>query len=295
MVFRSEDRKTSTPKKMPAITAAGIFFCYAFSNQNLSFTLIICMPKTLPLSIHRIAAFHPHAFIHGIFGRDGGESRKPFDSLNVSFGVGDDPRLVRRNRERIKKALQLPCLVSCRQVHQDRVFVVDRTPRDDFEADGFDALITDQRGVGLMIQQADCQAVLLADPAQRAVGICHAGWRGSVANIIGRTITSLERHFGIAPADLLAAVSPSLGPCCAEFVHYREELPQAFWTFQATTDHFDFWSISKRQLQDAGVRPENISIAGVCTVCDPDYFSYRREKQTGRFASVLGMVHGPQE
>jgi YfiH family protein len=277
---------------MPEIAALGIFFWYAPGQQKTIFQFILIMPmqKTLPLSTLQIPAFHSHAFSHGIFRRYGGESKPPFDSLNVSFGVGDDPERVRRNRRRIKMALNLPYLVSSRQVHQDRVLVVDRAPESDFEADGFDALITDQRGIGLMIQQADCQAVLLADPALKAIGICHVGWRGSVANIIGKTVTLLEQQFGVNPANLLAAVSPSLGPCCAEFVNYRQELPEVFWTFQTTANHFDFWSISGMQLQDAGVLPENISISGICPVCDPAFFSYRREKKTGRFASVLGIT-----
>lgn len=251
------------------------------------------MPKVQPLSILQIPAFHSPALVHGVFRRYGGESEAPFDSLNVSFGVGDDPARVRGNRQRIKKGLQLPYLVSSRQVHGDRVLVVDRLPTHDFEADGFDALITDQRGVGLMIQQADCQAVLLADPGQKAIGICHVGWRGSVANIIGRTVAALEHQFGVEPAALLAAVSPSLGPCCAEFVNYRQELPEPFWAFSPAANRFDFWSISRMQLQEAGVRPDNIFIAGLCTVCDSGFFSYRREKVTGRFASVLGMGNGP--
>ncbi len=251
------------------------------------------MQKALALSIQQIPAFHGHAFPHGVFRRYGGESEAPFDSLNVSFGVGDEPARVRGNRQRIKKALNLSSLLSSRQVHQDQVLVLDRRPEGDFEADGFDALITNQRGIGLMIQQADCQAVFLADPACRAVGICHVGWRGSVANIIGKTIAALEGHFGVHPGHLLAAVSPSLGPCCAEFVNYRLELPESFWTFRDAANHFDFWSISRMQLQDAGVHPKNISIAGVCTVCDPGYFSYRREKNTGRFASVLAMDNVP--
>jgi YfiH family protein len=247
------------------------------------------MPKAPSLSIQKIPAFHSHALVHGIFRRYGGESDPPFDSLNVSFGVGDEAARVKANRQRIKMALGLSGLVSSRQIHGDRVLLLDRMPAGDFEADGFDALITNQRGIGLMVQQADCQAVLLADTSGRAVGVCHVGWRGSVANLIGTTVACLERQLGIDPADLLAAVSPSLGPCCAEFINYRQELPESFWTYQSKAAYFDFWAISRMQLQDAGVQPANISIAGICTVCDPGFFSYRREKKTGRFASVLGM------
>ena len=242
-----------------------------------------------PLSFLQLATFPSSVFVHGVTRRFGGVSEAPYDSLNVSFGVGDDEVRVRQNRERIKAALALSCLVSSRQVHEDQVLIVDRKPEKDFEADGYDALITDQPGVGLMIQQADCQAVLLADSRQKAVGVCHVGWRGSVANIIGKTITAMERYFGVDSNDLLAGVSPSLGPCCAEFVNFRQELPETFRSFQPTPEHFDFWSISRMQLRKAGVPPENISVAEICTVCDHDFFSYRRQRNTGRFASVIGI------
>lgn len=256
---------------------------------------VTIMQKTRSISIQQFPGFHAHSVAHGVFRRHGGESEAPFDSLNVSFGVGDEAARVSSNRMRIKMALELPRLVSSRQVHGDRVLVLDRKPALDFEADGFDALITDQKGIGLMIQQADCQAVFLVDSQRRAVGICHVGWRGSVANVIARTVESLERHFMVEPGDLFAAISPSLGPCCAEFVNFRQELPESFWSYRRASGYFDFWSISRMQLQQAGVRPENILIAGICTVCDTDFFSYRRDKKTGRFASVLGMRDVPEK
>jgi len=227
--------------------------------------------------------------VHAVFRRHGGISPLPFDSLNVSFGVGDEAAHVRENRIKIKRALGLPVLVSARQVHGDRVLAVEAMQPEDWEAEGYDALITNRSGVGLMIQQADCQAVLLADTKLRAIGVCHAGWRGSVANIIAKTIRAMQQHFAVEPRDLLAAVSPSLGPCCAEFVNYHKELPESFRAFRADGDKFDFWAISRKQLQEAGVPSGNIEIASICTVCNADFFSYRRQKITGRFASVIAL------
>ena len=143
--------------------------------------------------------------------------------------------------------------------------------------------------LGLMIQQADCQAVFLFDPATKAVGIIHVGWRGSVADIIAETVFVMSRAFAVEPVDISAAVSPSLGPCCAEFINYHTELPAALHAYQVRPNYFDFWAISRDQLCAAGVRPENIQVAGICTCCNRDYFSYRRHKITGRFASVAGI------
>jgi polyphenol oxidase len=226
---------------------------------------------------------------HAVLTRHGGVSSGPWASLNVGFGSGDREENVRENRRRLKQALGLATLVSCRQVHGRAVRVVEQLPAGDLEVDGFDALVTDIPGIALMIQQADCQAVLLHDPIRRAVGIAHSGWRGSAVNIIGAVIETMITAYGTSPRELSAAISPSLGPCCAEFVNYRQELPLPFHGYQVRPRFFDFWAISRDQLQAAGVRPDRIETAGLCTVCCRDFFSYRRERVTGRFASVIGL------
>ena len=229
---------------------------------------------------------------HGIFNRRGGVSPPPFDSLNVSHGVGDDPLLVRRNRALIKEALGIGTLVSARQIHGDRVLVVASDQEEDFEADGYDALIT-KGGAGLMIQQADCQAVIIFDPETPALGLVHAGWRGSVAGIVGSTVRRMAAVFGSEALRLRAAISPSLGPCCGEFLDFRRELPHWMHRFQVRPNYFDFPAITGHQLQEAGLRRENISYSGVCTRCNSAYFSYRRSGVTGRFSTVAALGGRP--
>ena len=219
--------------------------------------------------------------------RAGGVSAAPYDLLNLSFGVGDADENVRENRQRLKAALDVSVLASARQVHGDQVWVIDGPLAQDTELAGYDALVTDQAGIGLLIQQADCQAVLLHDPVRRVVANIHAGWRGSVAGIIGKTIRIMTERFGTDPADLVAGISPSLGPCCAEFVNYHLELPQSLHGYQVASNRFDFWAISRDQLTEAEVLSSRIEIASICTKCSPDYFSFRRERVTGRFGSVI--------
>ncbi|MCK5339517.1 MAG: peptidoglycan editing factor PgeF [Desulfobulbaceae bacterium] len=228
--------------------------------------------------------------VHGIFSRHGGKSADLWRSLNVSYAVGDSQETVDENRQRIKSALGISRLVSAGQVHGDQVLAIEEKPAVDIEKEGYDALITNVSGIGLMVQQADCQAVLLFDESRSVAGVIHAGWRGSVANIIDKTIAEIDRRFDIRPKNLLAAVSPSLGPCCAEFINFRDELPTEFHAYQPQAAHFNFWEISRGQLTDAGVRDENITLSGVCTVCNHEYYSYRREGITGRFASVVGLL-----
>ena len=232
---------------------------------------------------------------HGIFSRRGGVSPPPFDSLNVSHGVGDDPENVERNRALLAKALRGETLAYLRQVHSDKVRVVrsGAGSRGFFERETMpegDAMVTDSEGVHLAIQTADCQAVLLYDPVRRVVANVHSGWRGSVANIAGKTVAEMKRAFGCDPVDIRAGIGPSLGPCCSEFVNYENEIPRRLWKYRTKEFFFDFWAITRDQLAEQGVLPENVEIGGICTRCGTElFFSYRKEKVTGRFAGIIGI------
>ncbi len=233
-----------------------------------------------------------------LFDRHGGTSAGSFASFNASFTVGDSAASVICNRQRVKDLLGIGSLVSSRQVHGERISCLKDRPAEDCELDGYDALLSDLPDVGIMIQHADCQAVLLFDPVRRVIGAVHCGWRGSVANILGKTVKRMEGGYGVRPVDVLAVISASLGPCCSEFIHHQQELPPAFQRFLVRENHFDFWQISQDQLINAGLRPSSISVTGICTACSPDYFSYRRAKRlgddtTGRNCSVIALGQRP--
>lgn len=231
----------------------------------------------------------PHAMLCSC----GGVSSNSFATLNLSFGVGDDSDGVKINRQRLKQCLGIHYLVSAVQVHGDQVVIAEDIKQDTEVAEA-DGLITSEPGVGLLIQQADCQAVLLHDPAQGVIGAVHNGWRGSTLNIIAKTVATMYDYYGVNPDNLKAVISPSLGPCCAEFINYRQELPKSFHARQVTPCHFDFWAISRDQLTEAGLKDTNIETAGICTVCNKDFFSYRRAVRqgsgvTGRNGSVIAL------
>lgn len=245
----------------------------------------------MPLrAAHTFALFASHpGLVHGCFHRHGGASTEPYDSLNISFGVGDAPDNVRHNRALVKKALGCDTLVSATQVHGDRVALVHGAD-DDHELEGYDALISSQPGVALLIQQADCQAILLYDPQKKVIANIHCGWRGSVANIIATTLKQMVDSFHSDPGQMVAAISPALGPCCAEFINHKEELPGDFLDFEVKANHFNFPAISLMQLKEAGLCEANIEIAGICTRCNHDWFSFRRDRQTGRFCTAIGLL-----
>jgi YfiH family protein len=245
------------------------------------------------MSWHRSALLN--GLPHGMFSRCDGVSGLPFASLNLSYGVGDSPENVAVNRQRLKQALGIKYLASAVQVHGDRVLAVEDI-RQDIEYEGADALVTGLRGVGLLIQQADCQAVLLHDPVREVIGAAHNGWKGSVLNIIAATVRLMQERYSCRPADMRAVISPSLGPCCAEFVNWRQELPASMRRHQIRENHFDFWAVSREQLLAVGLRAAQIETAGICTVCNRDFFSYRRAVReqdtpgrTGRCGSVIAL------
>ncbi len=224
--------------------------------------------------------------------RYGGQGRGNFSSNNMSFGVGDVREVVLANRRHLKSQLNLDALLSAHQNHGTGVFCLKEQLNDDLEVNGYDALVTDQVGIGLMVQQADCQAVLLFDPRQKVIAAVHCGWRGSVQNILAETVAVMVEEYGTSPPEVHGVISPSLGPCCAEFVNYKDELPSDFIRFMVRQDYFDFWQISKNQLSAVGVNSKNVEVIGNCTSCSMDYFSYRKACQetagiTGRNSSVI--------
>ncbi len=231
----------------------------------------------------------------GMFSRHGGVSNEPYASLNVGIHVGDQPEAVFTNRQLVRETMGIPALLSARQVHGQGVYCLTEPLGEDLEVDGFDALVTNLPDVGLTIQQADCQAVLLFDPRCEVIAAVHCGWRGSVLRIVPQVVEVMARGYGTIAADLQAVISPSLGPCCAEFVNFRSELPPGFHEFMVRDKYFDFWRITQAQLMAAGVAEAHIQTAGHCTCCSDDYFSYRRATrqgggQTGRNCSVIALA-----
>jgi len=232
---------------------------------------------------------------HGIFTRGGGRSQGPYRSLNTSFAVGDNPRNVEHNRSLISRCLDHGELVFIRQVHGDKTVFC--SGKDDFETANYpvpptagDALVTGLRAKFLVVQLADCQSVLLYDPYKQVVANVHCGWRGSIKNVIGHAVKSMATKTGSLTCNIVAGISPSLGPCCAEFINYKKEIPKKFWKYKDDSDHFDFWSISVDQLRGAGVLNKNIYVSRMCTKCNPRlFFSYRGEGTTGRFATAIGL------
>lgn len=233
-------------------------------------------------------------FFHGIVLREADSAEGTRHTLNFGLGCDAADDHAWENRHRVLALWNHPVGIFARQVHgvQAGVWSGLDAPsgRNRVVRLNGDALMTDQADCALVIQVADCQPVIMVDPVRRVIANVHSGWRGSIQNIIGHTVKAMGDRFGSRPEDLVAGVGPSLGPCCAEFVNYRKEIPPAYWGYRGSNHLFNFWLMSADQLRKAGLKSRNIHLAGICTKCNPHlFFSYRAEKNAGRFASIVGI------
>lgn len=192
------------------------------------------------------------------------------------------------NCKRVCQILGCEHLVKGCLCHGKDVLEVDEL-KDERNCDG---LITKKEGLGILMTHADCQAAIFYDPIHHVMGNVHAGWRGNVQNIYKEAVDQLKAKFGSDPAELLVCISPSLGPCCAEFKHYKQELPESFWEYQERENYFNLWEISRKQLLEAKVLDGHIEIARLCTVCHPgDFYSYRYNKTVCRNGTVATLKY----
>jgi purine-nucleoside/S-methyl-5'-thioadenosine phosphorylase / adenosine deaminase len=240
---------------------------------------------------------HEPRLVHAIFTRHGGVSRPPYASLNLGLAVGDDPDAVHTNHERICEALGIDAvrMAKCHLVHGHTIQVVTATLAGGWlgKADG---MVTAQPGVFLTMRFADCVPILLHDPQRRAVGLVHAGWRGTVQDVAGAAVRTMVSELGCAPGDISAVIGPSIGPCCYEvgadvISAVGSALPDSAPLFgyrNGGAAHFDIWEANRRQLLAAGAGC--VRAMDLCTACRNDrFFSHRAEGgRTGRFGAVIG-------
>ncbi len=283
--------------------------------------------------------------VHGFSTRGGGSSRADRKGdLNLGFTPDDSRAAVERNRAAFlhevvavtrkrrnasgkaasSRSLPIWPLITVRQIHSDVIRCVDSIPdltgKEPLTGDG---LITATPGVLLAIQTADCLPVILVDAKRHAVGVFHAGWRGTVLRIVEKGVGEMHRRFGSRPRDLKAAIGPGIQGCCFEVGEevrikfesqfeygaslfrevkesdpVREKYPLLFLTARAPGHSdlpkkifLDLVEANRRQLLAAGLLKKNIEASPFCTNCHPELlFSYRAEKgKTGRMMGVVGM------
>jgi YfiH family protein len=257
------------------------------------------------------SVFDPHRNVTNVVTtRVGGRSTGAYASLNLALHVGDDADTVLENRATLTQALGVEpeSLTMPQQVHGNRVVVVTAGDRGRGAVDegdavpGADGLVTRTPGLPLAVLIADCVAVSLYDPNQNAIGLAHAGWKGTLKRIAGDTASKMVEAFGCDPADIVAGISPSIGRGHYEVGEdvlkaYQKEFGRAGARELIEEDmhgtcYLDLWKANEAQLLDRGVLEKNIAISEMCTACHPSrFYSHRLEHgKTGRFVGLI-MLH----
>ena len=315
--------------------AAGVTgrMCFARASRQ-ELTSIAPLPRTAHNGVEwlAVAGWEKIDWLwHGFSTRRGGLSRAYCaedapGELNLGFTAEDDRETVAANRRLLAEAVTAAAatpLVALRQIHSNLVRLpstAEAGRERPFRADG---LMTDDPGVLLAIQTADCIPVLVADRKRRVVAAFHAGWRGTVQRIVESGVGRMRLHFGSRPEDLVAAIGPGIGPCCyavgdemlssfeSQFAYARElfhevydsdpirtRYPMLFLTQRAPGHseigpalHLNLAEANRRQLLAAGVKPRAIQMGGGCTSCQRElFFSHRgSEGRAGRMMSVIGI------
>jgi polyphenol oxidase len=258
--------------------------------------------------------------VHGFSTRGGGVSEIDGEKvLNLGAVEWDKRENVEENKKRFQAAVGAGDLdfVSLHQIHSDVVRIFDATPTKQCKGD---ALATKRKGLLLGVRTADCSPVLVVDPKKRVVAAIHAGWRGTLARIVAKTIGQMQMEFGSEAKDLLAAIGPTIGGCCyevgtevaADFSAKFSNASEFFdelrtgdepnplqWLNMMPPGHqpppkkvlLDLKKANRLQLLEAGVLEKNIFVTELCTSCDVDrLFSYRKEgAMSGRLLGVIGI------
>ena len=240
---------------------------------------------------------------HGFFTREGGHSTGIYASLNCGMGSGDDKTMVRRNRAAVADALGVsePHLLTAYQVHSADVLTVSQ-PWPSEHRPKADAMVTAEPGLALGVLTADCGPVLFSDPEARVIGAAHAGWKGALAGVTGRTLDAMEA-LGAKRQRVVAVVGPVIGPTAYEVgpefsARYLDDDPAngRFFRPSATEHHalFDLGGYLAARLAREGAG--TVINLGLCTFSDERrFFSYRRathrqDSSYGRQISAIALT-----
>ncbi len=238
----------------------------------------------------------PDHLVAGFSTRNGGVSRPPYNSLNLGLNTADNVANIEGNRASFARTFDLVPnqLLTVKQTHGDSILLIDEENPDlsHFLSVEADAIITNQPEIMVGILTADCFPIIIWHQKNKIAAVIHAGWRGAANGLIGKVINAITTHFNCNAADLSAAVGPGIGAHNYEVDRpVRAEFKQGsgFWSEISKETSLGHWQLDlplscQLQLEQAGIKPQNIEIAEQCTCCTPElFFSHRRDDGlTGR-------------
>jgi polyphenol oxidase len=232
---------------------------------------------------------------HAFLTRQGGVSDPPYHSLNLNHHNGGQEKHVLKNRRFVATAFgfDLSQLILLNQVHQDKILLLREPVGSLLSVLEYDATITNARGRFLGILTADCIPILVVDLKRKVIAAIHAGRQGTALHIVIKVLKRMRQEFGCLPGDLLVSLGPAVGPCCYE-IDEKVFIPE--WEpFSAPKGErkwmVDLARINIAQMKKEGIQKEHIFRIDLCTSCHNDLlFSYRKEGQTGRQLSFIGII-----
>ena len=254
-----------------------------------------------PMAYYQFEGLQDDTVQHGVFTRLGGVSKGCYASLNLSRSTGDTAEAVQANRNRMNDVFNLKYedTLTSWLVHGNAVRVVDWADRSQNDVHA-DAMVTNTPGLALTLRFADCVPVLFHDPVKKAIGIAHAGWRGYVVKVMAETVQAMQQAYGSRPQDIVACVGPSIGPSAFEVGEdVAEQIQSAVHApiiqrqdangQPLAKPKVDLWRAAHAQLHEAGLDPNHIEIAALCTASNThEWFSHRAEQgRTGRFGAMV--------
>ncbi len=239
---------------------------------------------------------------HGFSTRLGGVSKGNCASMNISTTRGDDPAAIKENTRRIAQAIGVEpeSMVYTHQTHTVNVAVV----REGDQGKRFmetDGMVTNVPGICLVTFYADCVPLYFVDPVKKAIGLSHSGWRGTVHRMGKATVEKMQETYGSDPADIIAAIGPSICQDCYEVSEdvigeFRKEfeeevLPELFYEKGKGKYQLNLWRANEEVLLDAGVLKEHIAVTNLCTHCNPEIlFSHRTTgNKRGNLSAFLAL------
>lgn len=226
--------------------------------------------------------------------REGGFSKDSYRGLNLGSHTDDEPALLDKNKTAFCNALgfSLSQVAKSKQIHGDQILIVSKAGN----YEGYDALITDQRGILLAVSTADCVPVLMYDPIKQIIAAVHAGWKGTVLGLAAKTVTEMAKKFGTQPNDVMVYIGACIDHC--HFEVGQEVLDQFGRDYRlpgplADKGYIDLKKAVFDQIINTGVLPEHIEVSPYCTYDRSDlFYSHRRDKGiTGRMWSVIGFTN----
>jgi YfiH family protein len=224
--------------------------------------------------------------------RYGGVSSKPYDSLNLALHVGDEPKNVIENRAILanKYNFTLQNLIYMEQTHSSNIAIIKDSSQNRIK--NCDGLITDVKNIPIMVMVADCIPILFYEPKKHVIAVAHAGRNGTFNQISKKTIVKMVEEFGCCAKDIVVHLGVSIHECCYEVgEEIARVVDERYINLRENSYFLDLHKMNVDQLLEAGVLKEHIEVDESCSCCDEDYFSYRREGKTGRFAGVM-KLHG---